>query len=109
MTYVLFTVDGTEIRPAYHDVMEMVYQVMREHPDLRLEIHGHTDSTGSSEYNAGLTRRSAQSAEDYLVEKGISADRIITGGHGEDDPRTSNQTEGGRSGNRRVTFKPVFN
>ncbi len=59
LAYVLFTVDGTEIRPAYHNVMEMVYQVMREHPDLRLEIHGHTDNTGCAEHKMAQPKRSA--------------------------------------------------
>ena len=108
VAYVLFTVDGTEIRPAYHNVMEMVYQIMREHPDLRLKIHGHTDSTGTMEYNRGLAERRAQSAKDYLVNKGISANRIITEGYGEGSPRASNETEEGRRQNRRVMFEPVF-
>ena len=106
--YVFFTVDGTDIRPAYYNVMEMVYQIMQEHPDLRLEVHGHTDSTGTAEYNRGLAERRAQSVKDYLVNKGIRAGRIITRSYGEGSPRSSNETEDGRRDNRRVTFNPVF-
>ena len=108
VAYVLFTVDGTEIRQAYHNVMEMVYQVMQEHPDLTVEIHGHTDNTGSAEYNMGLSERRAQSAKEFLVNKGISAGRIVTKGFGEERPHSTNQTEEGRRMNRRVDFNPVF-
>ncbi len=108
VAFVLFTVDGTEIRPEYYNVMEIVFGIMRDHPELRVEIQGFTDNTGSADYNLELSERRAQSAKNYLVNKGINPARIITRGFGQDNPRANNQTDRGRQENRRVEFRPLM-
>jgi OOP family OmpA-OmpF porin len=65
-------------------------------------IIGHTDSTGSAEYNLGLSMRRAQAVSDYLANTGVDADILREVGRGEEDPIASNDTEEGRSQNRRV-------
>jgi len=70
-----------------------------------LEIQGFTDSTGSEQYNVGLSQRRAQSVERYLVSKGVPLYRISIVGLGEDNPVADNKTSQGRSQNRRVEVK----
>ena len=65
-------------------------------------IIGHTDSTGSAEYNLGLSMRRAQAVSDYLVSTGVDADILREVGRGEEEPIASNDTEEGRAQNRRV-------
>jgi len=65
-------------------------------------IIGHTDSTGSAEYNLGLSKRRAQAVSDYLTSTGVDADILREVGRGEEEPVASNDTEEGRAQNRRV-------
>jgi OOP family OmpA-OmpF porin len=65
-------------------------------------IIGHTDSTGSADYNLGLSMRRAQAVSDYLVSTGVDADILREVGRGEEDPIASNDTKEGRAQNRRV-------
>ena len=85
----------------------MVYNCLastcRATPDAELAISGHTDSTGSQEYNQGLSHRRVQSAAKYLVQKfGIDPARIILNWYGKSHPVASNSTEDGRALNRRI-------
>ncbi|MCB1832791.1 MAG: OmpA family protein, partial [Geminicoccaceae bacterium] len=66
------------------------------------EVQGHTDSTGATDYNQGLSERRAQSVLDYLTGKGVEAERLTAVGFGENRPIASNDTEEGRAQNRRV-------
>ena len=68
-------------------------------------IIGHTDSTGSAEYNLGLSMRRAQAVSDYLVSTGVAEEKLREVGRGEEDPIASNDTAEGRAQNRRVEFK----
>ena len=77
---------------------------MKRYPDLSMEIAAHTDNMGSFEYNMNLSQRRAQSMVDYLVERGIAAERLIGKGYGESRPIASNTTEEGKMLNRRVEF-----
>jgi OOP family OmpA-OmpF porin len=65
-------------------------------------VVGHTDSTGPAEYNMGLSERRANTVRSYLVDKGITADKVTAKGMGETQPTASNDTDAGRSQNRRV-------
>ena len=79
---------------------------MRKNESLEIKITGHTDSEGSTAYNKRLSKKRAQAVKDYLVEKrSISADRIVTAGKGESDPRASNETPAGRAKNRRIVVQ----
>src|SRR5690606_2345629 len=69
--------------------LDNLVKVMKENPSMVIELGGHTDRRGSDEYNIDLSRRRAEVAKQYLVKKGISADRIKTKGYGESQPEVS--------------------
>ena len=74
------------------------------HPDLRVRIEGHTDSSGSDEYNQTLSEERAEAVKDYLVAEGIASDRFDAVGYGKAHPIASNETIAGRAQNRRTQF-----
>ena len=77
-------------------------KVLRDNPDLRVTVEGHTDSVGSAAYNQKLSERRAQAVKRYLVRQGIDPSRITTEGYGKSRPIASNETEEGRAKNRRA-------
>ena len=87
--------------------LDMVADYMKRHPDVKVLISGHTDSMGTDEYNQALSERRAKTAADYLVNKGISRNRMTTKGYGESRPIDTNETDEGRQHNRRVEFEIV--
>lgn len=93
-------VPRAEAKPTLSDILEM----MEAHPDLRIEIGGHTDSQGGDEYNMDLSERRANSVRTYLTSNGISDDRVTAVGYGEGKPIADNETPEGRAQNRRVTI-----
>jgi outer membrane protein OmpA-like peptidoglycan-associated protein len=106
LAYINFKYDSAEISGADPiPVLEDVARIMRERPDLRLKITGHTDSTGGDDYNMSLSMRRAEAIKDYLVKRGVSADRLATEGKGESQPVDTNDTDLGRARNRRIEFQ----
>jgi outer membrane protein OmpA-like peptidoglycan-associated protein/Tol biopolymer transport system component len=85
--------------------LDKVIQLMKENPLLVIEISGHTDNTGTPEYNQGLSEKRAVSVKTYLSEHGISPVRMTAVGYGLTKPIASNDTEDGRSENRRTELK----
>ncbi|KAA0014659.1 OmpA family protein [Billgrantia pellis] len=99
---VTFAFDSAEIRPEAHRTLDEVATTLRENPDLRVRIEGHTDSIGSAQYNQDLSQRRADSVRDFLVSRGIEERRMTTRGFGEENPVATNETDAGRQQNRRV-------
>jgi outer membrane protein OmpA-like peptidoglycan-associated protein len=99
-----FEFDDYRIGEASFPILDQVVDIMNRYPTLRLEIAAHTDNMGSFEYNMNLSQRRAQSMVDYLVSKGIEAERLIGKGYGESRPIAPNTTEEGKMLNRRVEF-----
>ncbi|HZH55927.1 outer membrane protein OmpA [Yanghanlia caeni] len=102
-----FDFDKDTLKPEGRQVLD---QVAAQVETLNLETLiavGHTDSIGSEQYNQGLSERRANSVKNYLVGKGIPADRIYTEGKGETSPVASNATREGRAQNRRVEIEIV--
>lgn len=87
------------------DKLNQVVDVARQHPDLKLEVSGHTDDTGSAAANQKLSEDRAAAVKAYLVRQGISASRIIAAGYAGTQPLTDNKTEIGRAANRRVEVR----
>lgn len=80
---------------------------LKKYSELKVEISGHTDNTGSASYNKELSEKRAQSVADYLFKKGIPHDAISVSGYGAEKPVADNDTEQGRAKNRRVEFKVI--
>lgn len=102
---VTFAVDSTTISPQMRDTLDGVAQSMIDYPNSLIDVMGHTDSTGSEQYNLDLSRRRAESVANYLVSRGVSRARIETIGYGEQYPIADNSTESGRRENRRVEIR----
>lgn len=82
-----------------------VVKIMSEHPELNLDISGHTDNTGDAAKNQTLSENRAKAVLDYLVKKGVNTSRITSAGYGQDQPVADNATAKGRAQNRRVEIK----
>jgi outer membrane protein OmpA-like peptidoglycan-associated protein len=98
----LFDFDSSVVKGAARSNLTDLANSLREYPDTEVLIVGHTDSQGSDSYNQGLSERRSVAAKNFLVSQGVPADRIRTEGLGESEPVASNDTDAGRSQNRRV-------
>lgn len=84
--------------------LEKLRRLLEEYPNLRIEIHGHTDSVGTAESNQVLSELRAKAVHDYLIAAGIEAQRLRSKGFGEERPIDTNDTPEGRQNNRRTEF-----
>lgn len=92
------------IKPESFPSLDVLAQTLKDAPEWKLRITGHTDNTGSTGFNLKLSKARAEAVKAYLVSKGVSADRITTDGLGASKPIASNDTAEGRNANRRVEF-----
>jgi len=100
-----FKLDSDELEPASMALLDEVAANLLKHQEIhRVEVQGHTSSEGSDEYNLDLSQRRMESVVDYLSTKGLERDRLEPVGYGESCPLSSNDTDQGRSQNRRVQF-----
>ncbi|HKL36324.1 MAG TPA: OmpA family protein [Salegentibacter sp.] len=99
---VLFDLNKATIRDNSEEALESIAEIMNEYPNTIFHIEGHTDSTGSAEYNEKLSRERAQSVELWLEENGVPSSRLTSEGYGEERPIATNNTAAGRQENRRV-------
>lgn len=90
-----------EVLPRDHAALDNAVELLARHPELVVEIDGHTDSTGPRPYNMSLSMLRAEALKSYLVSKGIATERLATRGHGPLEPVTTNETREGRAENRR--------
>ena len=89
--------------------LDKLVKVFTEYPDTNIVIYGYTDSSGADDYNLNLSQQRAEAVKSYLSKKGVSSARFTTTGMGEADPIESNETDAGRSKNRRVEFAITAN
>ncbi len=99
---VLFAVDSAYVGREYGAMIERVVSFMQGNPDYTLTVEGHTDSTGTDEYNQSLSERRSESVRQALIERGVNPGSVFAVGFGESRPVASNSTHQGRSQNRRV-------
>lgn len=99
-----FAFNKATILPDSFGLLEEVASALKDHPKIKVRIEGHTDSKGSDTYNLKLSDARAKSVRDFLIQRGVSPDRMIAIGYGESRPIADNETEEGRQMNRRVEF-----
>ena len=106
---VTFALNSAKLNPQFDDVLDKLANTLLEYNQTVIQIAGHTDSTGSHDYNMKLSLQRAESVKAYLVSRGVPPARLVTVGAGPDYPIASNATEEGRAQNRRVeiTIVPV--
>jgi outer membrane protein OmpA-like peptidoglycan-associated protein len=97
-----FDTNSASIKSGFHSTMDKLADVMVRYGKTTLTIVGHTDDVGPSAYNQSLSERRALSVAEYLESKRVDSMRLATAGKGESQPRSTNNTEGGRAENRRV-------
>jgi OmpA-OmpF porin, OOP family len=102
-----FATAKARVLPDSFPLLNQVVQVLSDFPRMRVSIEGHTDSIGPEAGNMRLSQRRADAVRDYLVSKGVAADRLETAGYGPTKPIASNKTERGRAQNRRTEFRIV--
>jgi len=104
---VTFDVDSSTLKPQFRTTLDRIAQSLQTYPNSLIDVYGHTDSTGSDQYNQALSERRAKTVADYLTMRGVSGARVRSLGYGESMPVASNDTESGRALNRRVEIKIV--
>jgi len=104
---VFFDTNKSDIKTDASPLLGEAVTIMKENPEMRVEIQGHTDSTGPEAYNQTLSEKRANSILEYMLNQGIDSGRLEVKGYGESDPIASNETEAGRQKNRRVRFKRI--
>ncbi|MFG6138962.1 MULTISPECIES: OmpA family protein [Halomonas] len=106
---VTFGFDSSDLTMQARNALNDVSSVLTQYPETRVNIAGHTDSTGDAGYNQQLSERRAQAVGNYLSQSGVASNRLYMNGYGENQPVASNETEAGRAQNRRVeiTLTPI--
>lgn len=104
---VTFDTGSAKIKPDIYESLQSVIDVLRSNPDVRMEIQGHTDDRGNADYNRMLSDKRANAIRDFLIKYHIASERLAAKGYGEDQPVAPNDTEDGRSINRRVELMPL--
>lgn len=102
-----FDFDSATVRSGLYTEIDRVAGIMQNYPQTLIRIEGHTDSSGSEDYNMDLSRRRALAVQDLLTQRGVGSQRIEIIGYGESTPVASNDTESGRQLNRRVEIKII--
>jgi outer membrane protein OmpA-like peptidoglycan-associated protein len=99
---ILFAVDQSTLQPAGQQNLRDLTTSLEDYEGTDVLVVGHTDSTGSEEYNQGLSERRAAAARNYLLGAGLEPGRVTAVGRGELEPIASNDADAGRQQNRRV-------
>lgn len=104
---ILFDTGKASFQKQTLPVLEAMAAILKEYPTAKFHLEGHTDSDGKDALNLQLSKDRAAAVKNYLVEKGIAADRLTSEGYGETKPVASNKTKAGKAQNRRVEVKLV--
>ncbi|MCB9246171.1 MAG: PD40 domain-containing protein [Flavobacteriales bacterium] len=102
---VFFDTDKWELKSESFAELQVLVSFLNEHPNVRIEIGGHTDNTGNREYNTRLSSNRAESVYKFLISKGIAPNRLSYKGYADTVPIADNGTEEGKARNRRTEFK----
>lgn len=102
---VTFATNSSDINAQFYDVLNSVAIVLKEYDKTLIDVTGHTDSTGSDQYNLELSQKRAQSVAAYLIGQSVDSRRFYVVGAGEAQPIATNDTPQGREQNRRVEIR----
>jgi outer membrane protein OmpA-like peptidoglycan-associated protein/tetratricopeptide (TPR) repeat protein len=102
---IFFDYSKSTLRTESNAELERLVKLMKDVPNLKIEISGHTDNTGSATFNETLSQQRAEAVVTYLTSKGIAANRMIAKGYGSSKPVAANSSEDGRQQNRRTEFE----
>lgn len=106
---IFFDTGKSMLRSESNAELDRLVKLMKDVPNLKVEISGHTDNTGSAIANETLSQERAQAVVTYLTQKGIAASRMTAKGYGQNAPVASNGTADGRQQNRRTEFEVTGN
>jgi outer membrane protein OmpA-like peptidoglycan-associated protein len=106
---ILFDVNKATLKPASMTNLQNLATILNKYPDTNILIEGHTDDTGTEEYNLDLSKKRAQSVSNYLASLNVDPTRFTIMGYGESQPIATNETSEGRSQNRRVELAIMAN
>lgn len=106
---ILFDVDQSTLKSQAQTNLREMADVLVKYPETNLVVSGHTDNTGTEEYNQRLSERRAQAVRGFLAENGVDASRLRAEGYGESLPVASNESVDGRAQNRRVEVQIAAN
>jgi outer membrane protein OmpA-like peptidoglycan-associated protein len=101
---VFFETNKWELLPESKTELNALITILQQNPTMKIEIRGHTDNVGNDDANLSLSENRAKSVVNYLIENGITGDRLTSKGFGESQPVTTNETAEGKQQNRRVEF-----
>jgi outer membrane protein OmpA-like peptidoglycan-associated protein len=101
---ILFGFDRSDLSAGAENNLGKLVDILKQYPDTDIEIQGHTDNKGADDYNLKLSERRASAVANFLRGRGVAPSRVRIKGYGETAPVASNDTEDGRSQNRRVDF-----
>jgi outer membrane protein OmpA-like peptidoglycan-associated protein len=108
ITYgITFDVGKSVIKPESMGEINRIVTLMKDNPDLKFSVEGHTDATGNAASNQTLSEARSKAIVDKLVEMGIAKDRLQSAGKGQNNPIADNSTDEGRAKNRRVEFVKI--
>lgn len=102
-----FEYDSHVLKTDSYAILDQISREIRKDPDAKFYVNGHASIEGTDEYNMSLSIDRANAVKLYLVNSGISGENLITEGYGSTQPVASNNTEAGRTLNRRVEIKPI--
>ncbi|MGW8309461.1 MAG: OmpA family protein [Thiogranum sp.] len=102
MEGVNFRYDSYELTNDSRQVLSRVAGILKQHPDVKLEVAGHTDAQGNPDYNVWLSQMRAEAVRDYLLSEGVSSGNLLAKGFGGEQPIADNDTLAGLRSNRRV-------
>jgi len=99
-----FDIDKSTIKPESMGTLNMIVQILKDNPDIKFEIDGHTDNSGAAAHNLTLSQQRADAVKAQLISMGVDAGRLSSKGFGDSKPIGDNNTVEGKANNRRVEF-----
>jgi outer membrane protein OmpA-like peptidoglycan-associated protein len=106
---ILFDIDKSDLRPVSETNLTKLATILNKYPDTNILIEGHTDSTGTDDYNMALSKDRAQAVSQYLATVDVKSARFSIAGYGETQPIVTNDSLEGRQKNRRVDIAVIAN